>query len=608
MGYCRSPLRCGPSCWAKASPLPPSLMADQASDNCLAILLKPGDLPGPADSYGRLIANRGLFSALVRHGGYDTLHWLTSLAGRDDTRLVARLHSLLALPDDAGEPSGVATWPRFRCGLPLDTTPGCQSGTLLHGSAYLGASAWQRRHANQERHYSLVGTFFGIAVAQVREAMVGSLLAPLQPWDAVICSSPSVQQAVRGMLENVGADLGERFGARQLPLPQLPVIPIGVDAAAMASYGSDGEARHHLRARLGIENAAIAVLWVGRLSWYDKALPQPMLLALQQAAEASAVPLHFLVAGWFPTPERDRPRFEEAARVHAPSVRVHWLDGNDQPLLRQCWAAADLYLSLSDTILETFGQAPVEAMAAGLPVVLSDWDGYRSLLRDGKEGILIPSLMAPACGNGEWLALLQAQGSVDHQAYGGSVAQHVAVHVGQAAEALVTLIQSPQRRRQLGEAGQRRAFTSFDWPVVVAAHQQLFAELAASRRGERPLEPPLAIQPRRLGMQPLGNDPFADFSGYATSVLADDQVVRCPPLQQGDRQAPLVRCRLDGLLPGLRASPEEAARLLEHLQRQGACTVAELLAAFPAERHPFLRMTLVWLAKLGRLDWLSADR
>ncbi|MFZ9298948.1 MAG: hypothetical protein ACO24Y_11475, partial [Hylemonella sp.] len=53
----------------------------------LAILLRQGDLPGAADSYGRLIANRGLFSALVRHGGYTSIHWLTALAGRDDARL-----------------------------------------------------------------------------------------------------------------------------------------------------------------------------------------------------------------------------------------------------------------------------------------------------------------------------------------------------------------------------------------------------------------------------------------------------------------------------------------------------------------------------------------
>ena len=63
-----------------------------------AILLQSGDLPGPTDSYGRLIANRGLFSALVRHGGYDRIHWLSSLAGRDDERLSKRLRELLNLP------------------------------------------------------------------------------------------------------------------------------------------------------------------------------------------------------------------------------------------------------------------------------------------------------------------------------------------------------------------------------------------------------------------------------------------------------------------------------------------------------------------------------
>lgn len=573
----------------------------------LAILLRQGDLPGSADSYGRLIANRGLFSALVRYGDYETIHWLSPLAGRDDGRLTDRLRALLDLADAGGDPTAPGPAAHFAFALPLDNTPACRAGTLLHGSTYVEASAWQRRHAGQERDYSLVGTFFGIAVAQARQAMVGGLLAPLQPWDAVICSSPTVQRAVRRMLENVGADLADRFGARHLPMPQLPVIPIGVDAAAMAAHAADLDARRELRDRLGLETDAVAVLWVGRLSWFDKAFPQPMLLALELAAQTTGTPIHFLVAGWYPSPERDRPRFEEAARAHAPSVTVHWLDGNDQPLLRQCWAAADLFLSLSDTILETFGQAPVEAMAAGLPVVLSNWNGYRSLLRDGEEGILIPSLIAPAGGNGEWLALLQAHGSVDHAGYGGSAAQHVAVHVGRTAEALTALIRSPERRRQLGEAGRRRARSSFDWPVVVAAHQQLFAELAARRRQEWPWEEPLQLRPQRQRLPPLGQDPFLDFTGYASTVLSDDQLLSCTPLHLADPLAPLVSCRLDGLLPGLRGSRQEASALLAQLQRQGTCSVAQLLSEFPAERHSFLWMTLVWLAKLGRIDWLPAN-
>ena len=97
-----------------------------------------------------------------------------------------------------------------------------QAGTLLHGSAYLSASAWLRRHNGLERRYSLVGTFFGIAVAEARHQMLGALLSPLHPWDALICSSPTVQSAVRTMLDNMGAYLGERASAQRLPLPSCP--------------------------------------------------------------------------------------------------------------------------------------------------------------------------------------------------------------------------------------------------------------------------------------------------------------------------------------------------------------------------------------------------
>ena len=566
--------------------------APDGSSRQLAILLRGGDLPGSTNAYGRLVANKGLFSALRRHGGYDTIHWLAARGERPAEAVLEQVRQALGPGSCRDVLSSV-----------LSSQAPVQAGTLLHGSAYLSASAWLRRHNGLERRYSLVGTFFGIAVAEARHQMLGALLSPLHPWDALICSSPTVQSAVRTMLDNMGAYLGERTGAQTLPLPQLPVIPIGVDVPAVAARSADAEARRNLRAELGISPEAVAVLWVGRLSWFDKAFPQPMLLALEQAAARSAVPVHFVMAGYFRDEPANRPRFEQAARALAPSVQLHWLDGNDQALVDQCWAAADIFLSLSDTILETFGQAPVEAMAAGLPVVLSDWNGYRSLLHHGDEGLLIPTLAAPAGGNGNWLALSQAMGMTELRAYGGSVAQGVAVHVGQAAEALSALIGSAELRRRLGEAGRRRAFSSFDWPVVVAAHQALFADLAERRRhghGEA-----VAITPRAVPLPPLGNDPFADFGSYASRQLSDELLVRCSPEPLHQPEAPLERCELDGLLPGLRGTAEEHAQLLAQLQAAGCCSVAELLAAFPRRRWPFLRMSLVWLAKLGRLDWLE---
>ena len=561
----------------------------------LAILLRGGDLPGPANAYGRLVANQGLFSALRDYGRYDTIHWLLGRGEHSTEAVLERLRLALGPGRCRDELSS-----------PLNTQAPIQAGTLLHGSAYVSASAWLRRHNQLERRYSLVGTFYGIAVAEARHQMLGSLLAPLHSWDALICSSPTVQSAVRTILETMGAYLGERTGAQRLPMPQLPVIPIGVDAPAMAARSADAEARRTLRAELGISPQAVAVLWVGRLSWFDKAFPQPMLRALELAAAGSAVPVHFLMAGYFRDEPTNRPRFEQAARVLAPNVQVHWLDGNNPALVEQCWAAADIFFSLSDTILETFGQAPVEAMAAGLPVVLSDWDGYRSLLSHGEEGLLIPTLSAPADGNGSWLALSQVMGMSEQRAYGGSVAQGVAVHIGQAAEALSALIASPELRRRLGEAGRRRAHQSFDWPVVVAAHQALFDELADRRRHGDPNSDAIAITPRSVSLPPLGNDPFADFGSYACQQLSDELLLRYSPEQLDQPDAPLELCDLDGLMPGLRGTAEEHRQLLAKLVASGPCSVADLLAGFPRRRWPFLRMSLVWLAKLGRIDWLSS--
>ena len=568
--------------------------SSDTTDSELAIVLRRGDLPESANAYGRLVANKGLFSALRRHGHYSTMYWLADRGKRATQEILDEISQVL------GPSCG-----RDVLSSLLNSQVPSRAGTLLHGSAYVGTSAWLRRHDGLERHYSLVGTFFGIAVAEARHQMLGSLLAPLHPWDALICSSPAVQNAVRTMLENMGAYLAERTGAERLPLPQLPVIPIGVDARALASYGADTKARRSLRDQLGIAPSAVAVLWVGRLSWFDKAFPQPMLLALEMAAKKSSVPVHFVVAGYFRDEESNRPRFEDAARVYAPHVTLHWLDGNNQELVSRCWAAADIFLSLSDTILETFGQAPVEAMAAGLPVVLSDWNGYRSLIQHPDEGLLIPTLAAPANGNGNWLALSEAMVAIDPRAYGGSVAQGVAVHVGKAAEALTALIASPELRQRVGEAGQRRAFSSFDWPVVVAAHQALFAELRERRRDGQPASMP--ISPRPVRLPPLGNDPFEDFGSYASLQLSDEQLLRLSTDSLNQAASPLERCELDGLLPGLRGTAAEHHQLIAKLSSVGCCSVAELLASFPRRRWPFLRMSLVWMAKLGQIDWLEPD-
>ena len=49
-----------------------------------------------------------------------------------------------------------------------------------------------------------------------------------------------------------------------------------------------------------------------------------------------------------------------------------FLDGREPEIRINIWSAADIFISLSDNIQETFGLTPIEAMANGLPAIVSD--------------------------------------------------------------------------------------------------------------------------------------------------------------------------------------------------------------------------------------------
>ena len=81
----------------------------------------------------------------------------------------------------------------------------------------------------------------------------------------------------------------------------------------------------------------------------------------------------------------------EAAAELCPNVEVRLLDGHNLSIGALARAASDAFLSLVDCLQETFGLTPVEAMASRLPVVASDWNGYRDTVVDGRTGFCIPT-------------------------------------------------------------------------------------------------------------------------------------------------------------------------------------------------------------------------
>ncbi len=121
-----------------------------------------------------------------------------------------------------------------------------------------------------------------------------------------------------------------------------------------------------------------------------------MYLGLQRAVRgpaAGAGRVHLIHTGQFPN-QAAEDGFRGGAARYCPGIAVHFFDGTDPALAEASWAAADVFVSLSDNIQESFGITPVEAMAAGLPCLVSDWDGYRDTVVHGETGFRIPDLVA----------------------------------------------------------------------------------------------------------------------------------------------------------------------------------------------------------------------
>jgi glycosyltransferase involved in cell wall biosynthesis len=548
----------------------------------LALHHQPGPKGVGKNVFGASVANHELFQALVRHGGLDRVDFMTPHGMTAETVVTHLLDGIM--PATAIGATDL-----------LNQSVARDAGALLKGGPRLEDLAWLRRGASMDRAYSLIGLIHTIAPLVMRSDIAGSTIAPIYPWDALICTSPSVKSALERMFDDWTDHLVDRFGPIQVPRPQLPLIPLGVDVERFASDADRPHERAEMRAALGCGEDDILVLWVGRLSFFEKAFPQPMLRAIAEAAAATGKTLHFAMVGWFPDPVAGERMYREAAAAYAPDVGFHLMDGNDRDLVGRMWAAADIFVSLVDNIQETFGITPLEAMASGLPVVVSDWDGYRYTVEDGRQGMLIPTLLGAEHGAPEGLAAGHAIGTKTYQQYVGILAQHTAVDVGRAAAALTALVESPDLRRTMGAAGRQRVRELFDWQVVAPQYVALAEELAQVRAA--------SPEPRvRTPRHPAKGDPFRDFAGFASQTIKRDTRFR---LREGAGAADLDRSagvELDQFAGVWRATNEECEAILVMLEA-GPVDAATIIAGFPRHRARRIQLSLLWMCKIGVLAW-----
>lgn len=566
----------------------PGVALVYADDAYVEVVARPtGARPtGPAGLMGRQVAGRTFLDAYLRFGVWSEL--TAVVPDRSSAVSLGRLWK--------AQPPGLLRGRRLRVvmqGRFHETFFPRPPAPLVHTPSPPEARfAWARQQGGPSA-YALCGVTHTLCSAGAVEALCNLVTAPFEPFDALVCTSRAVEAMVRAVTGSYAEYLSERHGGAASLAVGLETIPLGVDTDRFRPAAP--EERAACRAGYGVADDEVVALFVGRLVHHAKAHPFPMFRGLDEAARATGRRVHLLLAGWAAHPGV-RDAFAAGARDFAPRVRTTLLDGTDPANRAGVWHAADLFVSLSDSVQETFGLAVVEAMASGLPVVASDWDGYRDLVADGETGYLVPTGLVEGSTADATCRLLLGEVSYDH--FLAECGQATTVDVAATTDALTRLVGDEPLRRRMGDAGRRRALQRFAWPVVVRAYEALWTRQEADRAAR-------AATAGRRWSGPAGPakypSPERSFAGYPTRRLGPDDVVQAVA-GAGDALERLLATPLTNHAAHRRAADPAVYRNALAVAAR-PCTLADLARLFvhAGVRPGAGRATIAWMLKYDLL-------
>jgi D-inositol-3-phosphate glycosyltransferase len=290
-------------------------------------------------------------------------------------------------------------------------------------------------------------------------------LQHLYAHDSLICTSRAGRTAVGKLLALTGEGLSANGWPAAAPSFQLPLIPLGVDPERF--HPRD---RYEARSALGLPAEACVFLYLGRFSSAGKMDLNPLLLAFK-AAFPDDQHQNLLILAGDDTDEKNADRLRGFAGELGIGAHVTIWPNPTSAQKDNLYAAADVFTSLCDNLQETFGLTILEAMSSGLPVVASDWSGYRDMVQHGQTGRLIPTYWTDCTDDISELVMLRGDGDT-HWLLG----QSVAVDIPAAAEAFRELASQPDLRREMGANGRARVLDRFSWRTVVGQYEELWHE------------------------------------------------------------------------------------------------------------------------------------
>ncbi|MEI6097789.1 MAG: glycosyltransferase family 4 protein [Alphaproteobacteria bacterium] len=460
---------------------------------------------------------------------------------------------------------------------------------MYYPAANFASEAWRRADSGSAA-WTICGITHTTSTMAIMQGFYDLRMGPVMEWDALICTSASVRAAVIMQMDLIDAHIRQRFRTDPPPRPMLPVVPLGIHTD---DFARNPAARAALRNRLNCGPQDVVFSTIARLTPHEKFDPLPIFIAMQQAQAAlpKGQKLHVVFCGVFRHPYAKAVFVEGAARL-MPDVGFLLLDGASPQDRLETLSGADVSLFIIDNIQETFGLAPLEGMAAGLPLLVSDWDGMKDTVPPAVGFRVKTRTLGPMHLASESLRL---QGGIDdYSQYCASVSALTEVDMPDLTARILQLATNPGLRDRLGAAALQHVRRTYDWATVIPQMQDLWAEqerrrIAGLSRSHRIPGPQLPIAP----------SPTLLFAAYPTEQIDPAQHrYRATGLTGRPNLTELLALRNYAALKRLFASEAQIASVLAAVTSAGenGTDMTELVRTTTLKQIIVDRV-LIWLLK-----------
>lgn len=450
---------------------------------------------------GRPLANEGFLKALLTHGSYDTYEFFCSDVYHMD-KFSEKIRTMIEDPHLLS---------RVQTSLQIALSESIKSQTYnifhLGDFTYFMPYLIDIRNRYSRNPFPVTGVTHSLDSVHMNLRYIELTIAGLAPFDGIICSSHCAKDSVRKGLTRVSELLAKRTDKVFNIDARMEKIPLGIDDVFF-----DENDKNSARAYFSIPENMTVALSVGRLSLRKKNDWSPFLeLLARMYSKGGLDNLLFLIAGG--AAETDINLLESLISRLSLKNRVLLFPNFDPEIKTKLYKTADFYISIVDNFQETFGINIIEAMASGLPIIASNFSGYRELVRDGEDGFLIPTL---------WLNelpefLKETLGILDPSVSKLYLSQTISTDLDELQNAINKLYNDEKLRTVMGQAAAERA-QSYRWKNIIRQYEAFWSDLANEAKKECYIN-------SKAGSDILVGDFQNTFSHYPSDIISDNDAL-----------------------------------------------------------------------------------